>query len=459
MPRSSARSRSATPVWFGRLGLELRRLASPLLVSTRGLLSITFEIPLDPLPVPGEALQPWCFWERPADDHRLLGLGEALRLSKRGDGRFTRLRQCVAEREAGWIHIEQGQARCQARAFLGFAFDPVDPGEGPWESFPNLLWIVPSLLLEWRRGCCSLTFSQDCARREAPARVIDRWMRLLLRLLETSDGAATAAPRLLEMREEPSGTAWSRDVAEAVAAIRDDSFLHKVVLSRTQRLRFDGVPDSATLLDRLAGDFSGCTILGVRLGQATLLAATPERLLSMAGGEVCSDAIAGTLPADGWPEGEGMRHHEHRPVVEAVCAALGRWCDTVEAEVQPTTLSLPGLAHLATPVRGRLSPEADVHDLLEALHPTPAVGGVPRQAAMAWIRAHERHARGWYTGGFGWVGDGDRAELAVVLRSGLLRGTQLMLHAGAGITRISRPANELAETELKLRTLRDRLLS
>jgi isochorismate synthase EntC len=146
-------------------------------------------------------------------------------------------------------------------------------------------------------------------------------------------------------------------------------------------------------------------------------------------------------------------------VVEAVCTALGRWCDTVEAETQPSTLRLPGLAHLATPVRGRLSPGADVYGLLEALHPTPAVGGVPRSAAMAWIRTHERYARGWYTGGFGWVGDGDRAELAVVLRCGLLRGTELTLHAGAGITRISRPGNELAETELKLRTLRDRLLS
>jgi menaquinone-specific isochorismate synthase len=91
--------------------------------------------------------------------------------------------------------------------------------------------------------------------------------------------------------------------------------------------------------------------------------------------------------------------------------------------------------------------------LTARLHPTPAVGGAPREAALAWLEAHESLERGWYAGGIGWLAPNGDGELAVALRSALLRGDEATLFAGAGVVEGSTPAGELAETRLKLRAL------
>ena len=145
-------------------------------------------------------------------------------------------------------------------------------------------------------------------------------------------------------------------------------------------------------------------------------------------------------------------------MVEAIRGAFEQCCTRVTVDPTPQALELRDLAHLATQVRGTLRPEADLFELLAALHPTPAVGGVPRDRALRWIAATEAHSRGWYTGAFGWMGDRHRAELAVVLRCGLLDRHRLTLYAGAGITRASDPGAELEETASKFRPLLDRVL-
>ncbi len=448
---------SPTPVWLGRLVLELKRLAGPLLVSRRrGLLSITFDVPLAPLSAPGIATGHWFFWHRPASDHRLLGVGLAAEISSSGGARFQHLARQVEKAQSGWTHINQGQASPLARAFLGFAFDPEHEPAGRWQGFPNLAFIVPSLLLEWRNGGCTLTFSHDCETALPSEQVISNWLAHLYRLLAVEEEQQLTAGELLAQREYPPSSQWVGTVADAVEAIRSQE-LEKVVLSRTLELAFDRPPSSGPLLERLAGDFPGCTSLGACFGGATLLAATPERLLSMEGSRVTSDAIAGTLAGETAITDSAMLNHEHRPVVEAIRHAFHRCCDEVEVEPAPRSLELRELSHLATAVRGRLRPGAGLFRLLETLHPTPAVGGVPRARALDWIRAAEPHSRGWYTGAFGWIGDRQRAELAVVLRCGLLEDRRLTLYAGAGITRASDPGAELEETALKFRPLLDRL--
>jgi len=459
MPRLEATSLPPTPVWLGRLGLELKRLAVPLLGARhQGLLSFTFDVPLEPLTPPTACSDHWCFWHRPEADHRLLGAGRAVWFTEAGEGRFRRLASRVRRQQEDWIHINQGRANPLARAFLGFAFDSEERPGGIWGGFPNLTWMVPSLLLEWRKGHCTLTFSHDCALKRSPEQVVSDWITRLRQLLEAQVGPEVEQPaRLQACREVPQANHWTASVAAAVAAIRRRERLRKVVLSRTLELRFRVPPDSRALLERLAADFPGCAVLGARFGGATLVAATPERLLALEGGEVCSDAIAGTVPGSASISDEGMRRHEHQPVVEAIRAAFANWCEEVQVEARPRSLRLRELSHLATPVRARLREGTDLFSLLEALHPTPAVGGVPLDEAMTWIRAHEGHRRGWYTGAFGWMGDAERAELSVVLRCGLLEASRLTLFAGAGITEVSDPAAEFEETGLKFRTLLDRL--
>jgi len=109
--------------------------------------------------------------------------------------------------------------------------------------------------------------------------------------------------------------------------------------------------------------------------------------------------------------------------------------------------------HLSTRITGKAIEGTRVLDLVDVLHPTPAVGGTPRDAAQAFIAAAESFDRGWYTGGVGWLDGGGDGEFAIALRCALLEGTRAHIFAGAGIVADSQSDLELLETRLKLRPM------
>jgi isochorismate synthase EntC len=138
--------------------------------------------------------------------------------------------------------------------------------------------------------------------------------------------------------------------------------------------------------------------------------------------------------------------------VDAIRAALAG-CADVDAPAEPDVRILRHVVHLHTPFRARLREPCHVLELAARLHPTPAVGGTPRQVAIDWIRSREPVARGWYAAPVGWFDLDGNGELAVAIRSGVLAGNRAHLWAGAGIVAGSDPERELAETELKLRAM------
>ncbi|HNL21183.1 MAG TPA: chorismate-binding protein, partial [Rhodocyclaceae bacterium] len=150
---------------------------------------------------------------------------------------------------------------------------------------------------------------------------------------------------------------------------------------------------------------------------------------------------------------------EQAHVVAAVAAALADLCPEGVRALPDEVLRLEHLSHRRTRLEGRPRPGTSLFDLIAALHPTPAVGGHPRAAALDWLRSHGEERPAWYSGGIGEISaDGD-GEVAVALRCAQLIGREARLWAGAGIVAGSEPERELAETEVKLRTLVDALCS
>jgi isochorismate synthase EntC len=123
------------------------------------------------------------------------------------------------------------------------------------------------------------------------------------------------------------------------------------------------------------------------------------------------------------------------------------------ADVEPRIHTLPNLQHLITPIRAQIREGRCVLDLVAALHPTPAVGGYPRAAALEVIREREQLDRGWYAGPIGWVDARGEGEFVVGLRSALVRGEVATLFAGCGIVADSDPPTELAEWGWKVRPM------
>ena len=144
---------------------------------------------------------------------------------------------------------------------------------------------------------------------------------------------------------------------------------------------------------------------------------------------------------------------EHAVVVRALGEALGETCDRLQVSDTPSLLKLGHIQHLCTPITGHLANGHTLLDLVERLHPTPAVGGRPREAALRLIRACEGLDRGWYAGPVGWLDAQGEGEFAVALRSALLHGNTATLFAGCGIVADSDPEREYAESRLKLKPM------
>jgi isochorismate synthase len=264
---------------------------------------------------------------------------------------------------------------------------------------------------------------------------------------------------------DPEPAAYELAVDEATRRIRAGA-LRKVVLARTLAVRAGRQLDPRTLLWRLRAVDPDCFTFAIPTSRGVLVGASPELLVSRSGLEVRATPLAGSSPRFGDPEEDvasaaylldsPKEREEHAIVVDAVAKALSPFCEELAFADAPTPLATANVWHLATSFRGRLRlPAPTALELVAALHPTPAVCGHPREAALGAIAGLEGFDRGCYAGPVGWVdADGD-GEWALALRCAELRGSDARLFAGAGIVADSDPARELDETDRKFRALLD----
>ena len=379
------------------------------------------------------AREPFWYRAQPRQGHYRLGIGHALQVSSAGVNRFAALDNAWSGMRDTWRHDGH------ALAFCGFAFD-----ENSQAPLPNALLAVPAILLETRAGRCRATLSTT-AGRIAQARAC--WLNLL---------AGTAAPasfRLLPARDHAlADRAWMARVRAALREI-DHGRVDKIVLARSHHLEADAPIAAGCVLDALIEQQPDAMIYAFGEGPRTFLGATPERLVGVAGRNVTADALAATA----WPGSLDLdapkNRHEQDLVTRAIVASLARHCE-LPPQPGPVEIHAAGhVSHLRSRITGITAPGISIFDLVRALHPTPAVGGFPGPAAMNWLSGHGEARSGWYSGGFGTLTATGDGEFWVALRSALISGNRIELHAGAGIVAGSDPELELAETDAKIGTL------
>lgn len=487
------------------------RLGRPVLVS------VTVSLPpFDPLnafqraPLRGARGWDAVLWARPSAGLAWVGWGTALALTGRGPGRFRQVAQAwrrvveeaVLRRDgaAAPARAETGHPAAPV-AVGGFAFDAGGPLKPRlWAGFPDALMAVPRVALGLQGDAAWLVVSaavgpddgswDPAPGRWAPAR--DTAAGLVeagippeaAALLEDFGTGLGARPR--HEPADPAGAArsshlladgrlprepfarsddardWAGKVEAAKAAIRSGQ-LAKVVLARAVRVRRRQPFDLAAVLQALWRDYPECHLFALRRRGAAFVGATPEPLVTVRGSQVCSASLAGST-ARGRTEHEDRRlarelldspkeRQEHAVARDALLEALSEACTDVRAPAHPEVLRLPTIQHLCTPVTARLRDGRTVLDLVERLHPTPAVGGWPKAPALDWIRRHEGLDRGWYAAPVGWMDAAGSGEFAVAIRSALVRGSSATLFAGCGIMADSDPDREYRESWLKLRPM------
>lgn len=335
-----------------------------------------------------------------------------------------------------------------AIAVGGFAYRPGRDPAGPWSGFPAVLFRVPALAVKRVRG---RTFA-FATMPDAEA------------LLELRPSVARApAARKLDITSVRNPLAWTAAVEMAAARLRAGE-AQKVVLAREVLARGDGVVSADAVVRGLCAAYPSCFTYLITGDDGTAFAgASPELLIRRSGSRAFAQPMAGSV-ARGANDHEDERlarqlfesakdGREHGVVSRFVVDALRPFSSDITA-TGPEIVRFTNIQHMATAVHAELNkPSATVLELAAALHPTPAVGGWPREAADNLIDELEGMERGWYAGAVGWMDTHGDGELAVALRCGLLWEDGARLYAGVGVMPDSDPARELEETELKFKAL------
>jgi menaquinone-specific isochorismate synthase len=346
------------------------------------------------------------------------------------------------------------------RVLLAFSFfeTPLQEGSGD----PGVQAVLPRWQLSRQGRHCWLRLQRTLGG-DITARSVAEELWEQARLLERLPVDREAELPLERGPGIASRSGWESGYREAVhqgLALVESGALRKLVVAVRQQLRLDRPLDPLLLLAQLRHHQPGsCRFLWQRRGGEALIGASPERLLAVRQGQLRSDALAGTARAGAMAE--SLTHslkdrHEHELVVEAITGVLAGAGLAPRRPRHPRLARHGQLVHLHTPITAALGEQQPLA-LAAALHPTPAVAGLPRRQAMAWLRNLEPFERGHYAAPIGWIDSEGDAELRVAIRSGRLRGDQLELTAGAGLVRGSQPERELEEVALKLGVLQQQL--
>jgi len=382
------------------------------------------------------------------DGDQLVGLGTAWRASASGPCRFSEIQEALASVE-----------RPDLKAFVGFSFLSDGATSGIWDGYDPAEVFLPRITIEQFGGSSKLTVIIPATDSAEPT--MD-----LLGSLRHPEWPAVVDLGDHSIESHPSVTEWADCVSSAVGAIDRGDF-EKVVLSRSVVVRSSEPVAILRVFRALATAYPQCYSFAWKSGDAVFMGASPELLADVRGRQLHSNPLAGSAPRG---EGEdedrilgqqlmdsSKDREEHALVVDDLVLRLSPLTVSLDVPHTPSLKKMATVQHLSTEIEAELAPGIGVLDVIEASHPTPAVGGVERDTAVRYIRDHEVIDRGWYTGGVGWIsGSGDGA-ICIGLRCGLIRGDTTHVFAGAGIVADSEPNAELDETRLKLRPLMDLL--
>ena len=455
----------------GRLAERLRSAAKRARRAGRArLASITVELPagVDPVAVvcasrrPGE---PWFCLEQPDRDSRALAaLGRAHELSAAGERRFTELAASWRELAAGAVAdpLEDSHA-AGPLALGGLSFAP-DGGSAPhWRPFGSSSLVVPEVSLAREGERVTMSVAALVQPDDDTEQRLEGLLARLTELREMPLPLLDPAPAgRFEIVSAMPPEHYEQAVARAVELIRAGR-MSKIVLAREVQVHAPRDHSPAAVLGVLRQEFPSCFVFCVGRGEEALIAASPELLVRREGQRVSTLALAASSRRSADPAvdahlGEQLLRdpsyrEEHEIVASRIQRTLRPLAVWVAAAPEPELARIANIQHLATPIRAQLASPIDALELAGVMHPTPAVGGEPLDAAAPLIPALEGLDRGWYLGPVGWTDLAGDGEFCVSLRCALLDGKVARCYAGNGIVRDSDPEKELAETEVKLQAL------
>jgi menaquinone-specific isochorismate synthase len=290
------------------------------------------------------------------------------------------------------------------------------------------------------------------------SRTIDALRKLRVNVQEL----APIDTSIQQLDHTPNFQQWHKLVGKALDHIDDNQF-KKVVLARETVVAVDREISASQLLkSSYATNRDSFHFMLVMDSKHSFIGSTPERLYYRQQRTLHSEALAGTTgrsdnseqdeKMSAWLGSDSKNLIENQYVVDDLVERLMPYSHHIVVEPQVQLVKLRKVQHLKRVITAELSPGVNGVQLLDALQPTAAVAGFPRQQALAFITECEPFPRGWYAGSIGYISH-EEAQFCVAIRSALVTGNKIKLYAGAGIVPGSVAESEWQELDRKMATL------
>jgi len=402
------------------------------------------------------------YWESKRDDVAFAGIGIALELMAYGDDRFETIQHHAMELFANAMILDPQKTLAAPRLFGGFSFRNDFVPDVAWSDFTPAHFVLPHYQLVRVQTEHWLSINVHVPYGENPVSLLPELKAALYSKAEVvrafqPQSAKTTQPPIDLSYPMPYET-WQRNLIDATRRIKRGG-LNKVVLSRMAELRFDDHVPVDNALDFLSQAYPDTyRFLFEPRPYHAFYGATPELLASVNGTQIETMALAGSVQHGDTPEeiqtnaqallDSDKDRYEHQLVIDGILTRLEPITNSIEV-AETRIMTLRNIQHMHTAISAKLQSADGIIPVVEALHPTPALGGDPQAFAMQLIAEYEPVPRGWYAAPVGWIDRNLNGQFSVAIRSAVAQDKRVWLYAGAGIVKDSEPQKEWDETALK----------
>lgn len=402
------------------------------------------------------------FWKDPSGKNMLVGIGICERIEcSFGENSYSYVeKKWKGLLENAIVYNQFHHIGVGPVLLGGFSFDPLKEKTELWNGFSEAHFYVPQFMLSEIDGIQFITTNiliQTDRMELAKEALKKQSFAFDKRIGESTSHSFPSIKEITEVDQEK----WKDTVEKVISRL--DGSLKKVVLARASKVNFTKELVTELVLKNLMQQQSNGYIFALEAHDKCFTGASPERLVKKEGDTVFSTCLAGSI-SRGKNNAEdnalaeellsdSKNREEHNYVVKMIKTAMQEVCTTVEMPENPQIMKMRDIQHLYTPVSGKVREKESLISLIQLLHPTPALGGFPRDEALEVIREVEGLDRGLYGAPIGWLDYKGNGEFAVSIRSGLLHGNVATIFAGCGIVADSNPELEYIETAIKFKPM------
>lgn len=400
------------------------------------------------------------YWQTPEKNFTLVGFGKAKELTD-DQASFEKVDAFILEEKAK-IYQNNFITGTGAILFGGFAFDSKPIEQNDWGRMEQGLFYLPTFLLTETDGKQYLTMNFSAETEDA---LQQKWQQLTEEFASVMETEKVAKKEPAQIKaEEIAVSEWMTVVDDTVAKLREAGPLKKVVLARRMEVKSNQPFQAEVILQNLQQQQTNTYFFVLESDEQIFVGATPERLLKASKETFSTASIAGSVSRGTTEtEDDSLGHYllndlknkqEHKIVVDRIIKELEQMTGTSIQATTPQLLKNRDIQHLYLPIKGKRQKAYRFLKGVQQLHPTPALGGEPKELAIAWLKEHEQLDRGLYGAPIGWVAiKEDIGEFAVGIRSAVFTGAIGYLYAGCGVVKDSQAEQERIETKIKFQPM------